>query len=116
MEKSNNNWYEMSDLAIMENMGEFIKETRLRQNKTQSVLAHESGIDRFTIVRMENGKGGTLKTLIQLLRSLEQLHLFQPFQITTQISPLTLAKLERTKRQRASGAGKRPSRTKKSEW
>jgi len=91
----------MSDSAILVTIGEFIKQTRLQQNKTQQQLAIASGIDRFTIVRIENGKGGTLTSLIQLMRSLEQLHLFQSFQIHSQVSPLVLAKLEQTKRRRA---------------
>src|SRR5450432_4092367 len=101
MEKSNNSWYEMSDSAILEIMGEFIKETRLQQNKTQQQLATASGIDRFTIARIENGKGGTLKSFIQLMRSLEQLQIFQRFLVQPQISPLELAKLEQNKRRRA---------------
>ena len=101
MDKSSNLWYEMSDFAILEIIGEFIKETRLTKNQTQQQLATASGIDRFTIARIENGKGGTLKSFIQIMRSLEQLHLFQNFQIQHQISPLVLAKLEQNKRHRA---------------
>ena len=92
----------MSDSAIIEMMGSFIKETRIRQNKTQQQLALDSGIHRFTIVQFENGKGGNLRSLVQILRQLDQLHLFKSFEIIPQISPLELARIEQHKRRRAS--------------
>lgn len=115
MEKSNNLWYKMSDSVILEILGEFMKETRLQQNKTQQELATASGIDRFTIARIENGKGGTLKSFIQMMRSLEQLHHFQNFQVQRQISPLELTKLEQRKRHRARSK-KKSKKQNKTDW
>lgn len=115
MEKPNNYWHEMSDAAILETMGQFLKETRLQQNKTQQQLASVAGIHRFTVVQMENGKGGTLKSFIQLMRGLEQLQLFQHFQASHQISPLELAKLEQGRRLRARNK-KKPNKESKSDW
>jgi transcriptional regulator with XRE-family HTH domain len=94
-------WYAMSDKAILEIIGQFLKEARLQRNKTQQEVAVTSGIARSTLVQIENGGGGTLMSFIQIMRALEQLHLFRYFEVKKQISPLELAKLEQASRQRA---------------
>jgi transcriptional regulator with XRE-family HTH domain len=101
MEKTINNWYATSDVAILEVLGNFIQKIRLQQNKTQQEIALASGINRSTLVQMEKGSGGNLLTFIQVLRTLQQLHLLQGFEIKQQISPLQLAKIEAKQRQRA---------------
>jgi DNA-binding XRE family transcriptional regulator len=106
MENPNIYWYALSDKALLGMLGEFLKENRLRQNKTQQQVATASGISRSTLVVIENGEGGSLLAFIEVMRTLEQLHLFSDFQIKKQISPLQLAKLEQGKRQRASGRKK----------
>ena len=93
MENTNNNMYSQSDPAILSLLGSFIQHTRLQQNKT--------GLNRLTIVQIENGGGGTLLSFIQLLRALESLHVFRNFEVQQQFSPLQLAKLEHKKRKRA---------------
>jgi len=101
MENTNNNMYSQSDPAILSLLGSFIQHTRLQQNKTQQQLADLSGLNRSTIVQIENGGGGTLLSFIQLLRALESLHVFRNFEVQQQFSPLQLAKLEHKKRKRA---------------
>jgi transcriptional regulator with XRE-family HTH domain len=102
MDKDNNNWYAMSDAALLELIGLFIKDCRLKQNKTQQDVAEAAGLNRSTIVLLEKGSGGTLSSLIQVLRTLEQLHLLEIFKVEQTLSPLQLAKLEQNRRQRAS--------------
>ena len=46
MVKTNLKWISMSDKAIIESIGEFIKHERLTQNKTQSEIAEHAGINR----------------------------------------------------------------------
>jgi len=116
MEKTGKYWYAMSDPALLGVLGTFIQQTRLQQNKTQQQVAAAAGINRSTIVQIENGGGGTLLSFIQILRALEQLHLFQSFEIRQQLSPLQLAKIERKKRQRASNKKKPESDKPKSDW
>jgi transcriptional regulator with XRE-family HTH domain len=101
MEKAIKHWYAMSDPAILDVLGHFIQQTRLQQNKTQQQVAAAAGINRSTMVQIENGGGGTLISFIQILRALEQLQLFQIFEIRQQLSPLQLAKIDQKKRQRA---------------
>jgi len=67
MEKINNNWYAMSDPAILEVLGNFIQQTRLQQNKTQQQIAEAAGINRSIMGQVENGGGDTLLSFIQIL-------------------------------------------------
>ena len=98
---SYSNWYAMSDKAIGEAIGSFVKQHRLEQNKTQSEVAAQAGISRSTLSLLEKGKTVTLTTLIQVLRVLELLYVMDNFHIVSQPSPLALAKLQRKKRKRA---------------
>lgn len=119
IEKSDNISYEMSDSAILEVLGAFIRETRLRQNKTQEDVAIAAGVKRMTLVRIEKGGGGTMATFIRLLRSLEQFHVLNQFLVPVQISPLKLAKLEQTRRLRARPkkySRKTDKKNKQSDW
>ena len=116
MEKATKQWYAMSDPAILEVLGNFIKQTRLQQNKTQQQVAVAAGINRSTMVQVENGGGGTLLSFIQILRALEQLQLFQSFEIKHQLSPLQLAKIDQKKRQRASNKKATGIEKSKSDW
>jgi transcriptional regulator with XRE-family HTH domain len=117
MEKGINYWHAMSDPALLELLGSFIQQTRLQQNKTQQQVATAAGINRSTVVQIEQGSGGTMLSFLQILRALEQLQLFQHFEVKQQeLSPLKLAKLEQKTRQRASAAKEIQSETPKSDW
>ncbi len=91
----------MSDKALSETIGAFIKQHRLEQNRTQNEVAENAGISRSTLSLLEKGETVTVPTLIQVLRVLELLHIMDSFKIHEQISPLQLAKLEKEKRLRA---------------
>ncbi len=116
MEKVTQNWFSMSDPALMEVLGNFIQQTRLQQNKTQQQVATAAGINRSTMVQFENGSGGTLLSFIQILRALEQLQLLQSFEIQQKLSPLQLAKIDQQKRKRASRKKTTPIEKPKSDW
>ncbi|MCA1760624.1 MAG: helix-turn-helix domain-containing protein [Bacteroidales bacterium] len=113
-DKSFTNWASMSDKALAEQIGAFIKHHRMEQNKTQQMLATEAGIGRSTLSLLERSETVTLATLIQVLRVLDQLQLMVTFTIQQSISPLTLAKLEKAKRKRASG--KRADMKSETDW
>ena len=102
MGNTNTNWVAMTDSAIVVAIGKYIKGQRLLQNKTQSNLATEAGVNRSTISQIENGEAITLLSLIQILRGLDLLHILDVFKIEQQISPIELAKIAQQKRQRAS--------------
>lgn len=105
----------MSDDAIVVTMGTYIKHHRLEQNKTQSQLAEEAGINRSTLVEFEKGMRSNIITFIQLLRALNLLHVMEHFKITPQVSPIRLAEMEQAKRKRASKT-KKTTKKIKSNW
>jgi len=110
-------WHAMSDPALLELLGKFIQQARLQQNKKQQQVATSAGINRSTMVQIENGGGGTMLSFLQILRALEQLELFQHFEIKQQqLSPLQLAKLEHNKRKRASTKKEIQIKKPKSDW
>ncbi len=115
MEKDSIDWYSMSDKGVLNLIGQFIQETRLQQNKTQQQVADSAGMNRSTVGQIEKGNGGTLLSLLQILRVLEQLPVLQSFEIEQKISPLALAKLEQQKRQRARN-NDNPNHTTKVNW
>ena len=105
----------MSDDAIVANLGEFVKHHRLEQNKTQSQVAEQAGINRLTLIEFERGKRISIITFIQLLRALNLLHMLEQFKINPQLSPIQLAEMEQAKRKRATRTKKTSKKT-KSNW
>ena len=101
MEKTSTEWFATSDHGLLNIVGQFIQDTRLQQNKTQQQVAEAAGINRSTVGQIEKGKGGTLLSLLQIQRVLEQLPVLSAFEIEHKISPLQIAKIEQQKRQRA---------------
>ncbi len=94
------NWYSMSDAALLQTIGKFVKHQRMEQNKTQNDLATAAGISRSTLSLLERGGVVTLLTLFQVLRVLNQLHVLEIFTVQKQISPLLLAEEDQRKRYR----------------
>ncbi len=95
------NWLSMSDSALSQQIGAFIKHQRMEQNKTQDMVAEAAGISRSTLSLLERGETVTLATLIQVLRVLDQLQVMEAFEVQQSISPMALAKAEKEKRKRA---------------
>lgn len=92
----------LSAKVIVEQLGERLKQARLNQNITQEAIADRIGVSRRTIINAEKGQA-TLETFVAIMQVLDltnQLNLFLPAQA---ISPIQLAKLQGSKRQRASG-------------
>lgn len=101
----------MSPLAIAEELGNRLKQARLRADLTQSEVASRSGLSRRTILNAEKGKV-QLENLVAILVSMgmvEQLNMFLPVQ---EISPIQLAKLKGQQRQRASRSKKKKTQSK----
>lgn len=95
------NWIAMSDYALAQTIGAFVKHHRLVQNKTQVEVAVAANISRSTLSLLEKGEAVTIPTLLQVLRVLDLLYIMDIFKIQEQISPIELAKLDQQKRQRA---------------
>lgn len=101
MGDANMDWIKMSDIAIVEQLGKFIKHTRIQQNITQAQLAEMAGLNRWTIGQIENGESITLTSLIQILRALDVLYVLDDFEVIDEIDPIEYAKLQEKKRKRA---------------
>lgn len=91
----------MSDKALAEHIGNFIRHHRLDQNVTQESLSHSAGISRSTLSQLERGETVTLATLIQVLRVLDQLNVMEVFYVDSRPSPLSLVKMYTNIKQRA---------------
>ena len=94
----------MTDDAIIQTIGEYIRSVRLDRDLTQQQLGERAGVHRTTIRDLELGKRSTLLTLIQVLRALDQLQTLKNFKVSKELSPLERAKLEIAERKRASGS------------
>ena len=94
------NWIQMSDVAIVQQLGGYIRHIRMQQNKTQAQLAEMAGLNRWTISQIENGESVTITSLIQILRALDSLHVLRAFEVSDEISPLEYAKLKKKQRKR----------------
>jgi transcriptional regulator with XRE-family HTH domain len=102
-------WVQMSDVAIVRQIGNYIKHVRLQQSKTQAQLSNIAGLNRWTISQIENGDSITLTSLIQVLRALDSLYVLNQFEVTDEISPLEYAKLKKRKKERVRN---KPNKTK----
>jgi len=116
MEKTDIKWNALSNNAILDLLGDFIKQARLKQNKTQDEIANIAGVNRTTLIQIENGGGGTLLSWIQIIRAIDHLYVFKNFQTQPQISPIQLAKLEVKKRQRSTRKKRIDNPNPKSDW
>ena len=96
-------YYSLTDSAIEVEIGARLKALRLRRNVTQKALAEATGLSVTAIKGIEAG-GGTLSTLIAVLRELRALDQLQHFIPEITVSPLQLARRKGMERQRATGS------------
>lgn len=115
-DKSFTEWASMSDKALAEYIGAFVRHHRMEQNKTQDELALAAGISRSTLSLLERGETVTVTTLIQVLRVLDQLQVLNTFEVRETLSPLALAKMQKEKRQRARGSSKKKEQEEDTDW
>ncbi len=95
-------YYTLTDSAIETEIGDRLRALRLRRNITQKALAEATGLSVTAIKGIEAG-GGTLSTLIAVLRELQALDQLQHFIPEITVSPLQLARSKGKQRQRATG-------------
>lgn len=86
---------QLSDIAILEQIGAFVKHHRMNQQKSQEQLSKEAGISRSTLSLLERGDKVNLITLIQVLRVLDQLQWLESFEIQKTVSPIEYIKLQK---------------------
>ena len=104
-------WYALSDVAAVREIGRNLQLIRLNQDISQQELAVQTGLSRLTISQVENGRPASSLTLVQLLRALGRLDVLEVLEESATISPLQAARLARQQRQRASRRDEDPSTT-----
>jgi len=94
----------LSDDAVLKELGRRLQRYRLNRNLTQAALAKEAGVSERTINRIEHGQSTQLSNFIRLLRSLGLLENMDALVPMTAISPIQQMKLQGKNRKRASSA------------
>jgi len=87
---------EMTNDQFMLEVGQRIRQERIRSRLKQAELAAQSGVSRSALVKLENGDGGVrLMTLVAVLRTLQRLHGFEVVIPPVEISPVEMMEMER---------------------
>lgn len=94
----------MSDEGILEEVARRVQRERLNQNITQRDLARQAGVSRTVIQSLEGGRGCTLAHLLRVMRALGVLGQLDAFLPDPGISPIQLARMQGSVRERASGS------------
>ena len=76
---------------ILARIGLALKERRLRQNITQSILAKRSGISVTAVKRLESGLGATLGSFVLVCRTLGVDGWIGGLDVRDEISPIAYA-------------------------
>ena len=92
-----------TDEAILQRLGERLARQRLRVDMTQEQLAHEAGVSRRTVARLESGESTQLTNLVRVLRALDLLDELAEALPGAGPTPMELVRDQGRKRQRASG-------------
>ena len=82
-------------------LGERLAEIRLSLNQTQAQVSDEAGVSRGALVRLENGQGVSLDTLIRVMTALNLQEHLANLLPNPSIRPLERVALAGRERQRA---------------
>jgi len=97
---SNIRMQSLSDKELLRKMGEFVKQRRIANNKTQAEVAKAANLSRSSVSLLERGETVTTTTLLQVLRVIGALDVLNAFLETPGLSPLAMLKEEKAKRWR----------------
>jgi transcriptional regulator with XRE-family HTH domain len=92
----------MTDTAVLAEIGERLAQHRLGRNLTQAELAHEAGVSKRTVLRLEAGESTQLTNLIRIIRALGLLGNLDAFVPPSASSPVEQLRTQGKKRKRAS--------------
>lgn len=92
----------LTDEAVLDELGQRLKQTRLQRNLTQRHLAEEAGVSLATVRSLEDGKPSQLVTLIRVLRVLGLLGGLERAVPEPSPSPIEELRLRGRERRRAS--------------
>ncbi len=100
-----------SDNEILLALGENLKSFRVRAGIAQGELARRAGIGAIAMSRLETGKGSSLRTFVNVLRSLNLQEGLNQLVPATVIDPLSITRaatprrrIKHTRKSRKTGA------------
>ena len=98
---------ELTDMAVLREIGERLERRRIDAGLTQAQLAEEAGISKRTVERLEAGHSTDFVMLLRVLRVLKLLETLDQWVADLPQSPLTLLKGRGRARKRV-GHSRRP--------
>ena len=107
---------QLTDEAILSELGRRLERIRLDQNQTQSQLADNAGVSKRTVERLESGQSVQLSSFIRVCRQLDLIERFAASVPEPVPSPIAQAKLQGKQRQRATSTKTQSTSTKKWTW
>lgn len=96
---------QLTDAAVLKELGGRLADARLRRNLTQAALAEEAGVSKRTVERLESGQVATqLSGFLRVCRVLGVLERFETLLPAPAPSPMEQLRQQGRKRRRASGS------------
>lgn len=96
----------MSDEAVLEEFGDRLSRARIDRDLTQAELAHEAGVSKRTVERIENGHSAQMSSVIRVLRALDMLENLDALVPEPGPRPVELLRMKGSERRRASSPGR----------
>jgi len=94
---------QLSDDAVLAEIGARLSFVRLSRDMTQARLAHDAGVSKRTVERIEAGKSAQLTSFIRILRTLGLLAGMELFLPPPRPGPMDLLRRAGRTPQRATG-------------
>jgi len=106
----------LTDDMVMLELGQRIARLRIDRNLSQSGLAQMSGVGKRTLERLENGTQVQTRSLIRVLRSLEQLDALNILLPEADLRPMEALSFKGKSRKRVSRSRKKSDASKTWTW
>src|SRR5438128_2183817 len=90
----------LTDNALLQEIGKRLERCRIDANLTQAKLAEEAGVSKRTVERIEAGHNTDFVMLVRILRTLKLIETFDSLIPNQPQSPIALLKQETRERKR----------------
>lgn len=108
---------QLTDAAILQELGGRLTQSRIEHNLTQAALAEQAGVSKRTVERLESGEVATqLSGFLRVCRVLGLLERFELLLPEPTLSPMAQLQQQGRKRQRATGKRTTAGAPKKWTW
>ena len=111
--------YRLTDMAILERIGENLKSARLKQNITQQSLSEAANVSLSSIKKIEKGEIRSFDSLLRMLRTLGKLDMLQQLVEEEQLSPseyYNMVQASKTKQRKRAVGKLKNAKQEESEW